>query len=205
MVPAASRVVTWVPVGSSVIGSRRKQGTFGVTLGTVPVHSGNGGGGGPAASGSGIAVETTRPVTCAVECRFCIVKAHSIEAPADAGVGKQFLVDPIPRPTCSTLSVPALLLPARAMLDRELLLAPTAQGVTTLITPEDPVKSEPPSPPAPPITKASRLAGLPTESIWPASTPLSALTTGPVLGALLPSSTGLHATAVSAVAEARKT
>src|SRR6202162_3261512 len=99
MVPAGGSVVTWVPVGSSVIGSRRKQGTFGVTLGTVPVHSGNGGGGGPAARGSGSVVKTTRPVTCAVECRLCIVKTHSIEPPADAGVGKKFLVDPIPRST----------------------------------------------------------------------------------------------------------
>ena len=84
--------------------------------------------------------------------------------PPDAGLGTQLLLDPI----SPTLFVPAL--PARVMVDREVLEAPARQGVTAFITPviTDPVKSETPSPPAPPVRKASRLAGLPTESIPPA-------------------------------------
>src|SRR6266545_5224165 len=112
------------------------------------------------------------PVTGSVRSRLVIVKEQIAEPPDTT----QSLVDPIPRGSkilsgTATLSVPTLL--ARVMLVRELLEAPAAQGVTALITAviTDPVKSEPPLPPAPPITKASRLAGLPTESICPA--PLS--------------------------------
>jgi hypothetical protein len=68
MVPEGASVVTWVAVGRPVVGSRRKQGTFGVTLGTVPEHSSDGG-----ASGSGIVFVTTRPVTGSLKVRFCIV------------------------------------------------------------------------------------------------------------------------------------
>src|SRR6266536_926867 len=197
MVPAGSSWVTWVAVGRPVTGSRRKQGTPGVTTGTVPVHSAAG-----TASGSGIVCVTLRPVTGSVGSRFCIVNKHWIEAPPDAGLGEQFLVEPIPRGSKilsvpATLSVPAL--PARVMLVRELLEAPATQGVTALITPviTDPVKSEPPSPPAPPVTKASRLAGLPTESIWPAPLPLLSpleSSLAPWLG--WPSPTGLTARAL---------
>src|SRR5437870_1210310 len=120
MVPSGWSVVTWVAVGRPVVGSRRKQGTFGSTLDTVPVHSLDGG-----ASGSGIVFVTTRSVTGSVKVRFCIVYSHWIAAPPDAGLGEQVLVEPIPAKILSvpaTLSVPAL--PARVMVARELLEAP---------------------------------------------------------------------------------
>ena len=65
-----------------------------------------------------------------------------------------------------------------------------------LIAKKDPVKLEPPSPLPPAVRKASMFAGLPAESIRPASTRLCALTTGPVLGPLWPSSAGLTASAL---------
>jgi hypothetical protein len=121
-------------------------------------------------------------VVPAISFSFTIVNLQFAVLP----VTIQFLVDPIPASRILSVPAPALLPLARVMLERESPEAPAAQGVTALITPliTDPVKSEPPSPPAPPITKASRLAGLPTESIWPASTRLCALTTGPALGPL---------------------
>src|SRR5229473_6199251 len=47
-----------------------------------------------------------------------------------------------------------------------------AQGVTVSAVPNDPVKSDPPSPRAPPVTNALRFVGAPAESFPSPATPL---------------------------------
>jgi hypothetical protein len=102
---------------------------------------------------------------------FPTEKVHVTVLPAGKGAVGQFLTSEKPVSALMAL-VRGLFLAATLLVVRGLLLglpdppgaSLAAHGLTFPIGPKDPVKSEPPSPLPPAVTKASRFAGLPAES-----------------------------------------
>src|SRR5438132_868632 len=123
--------------------------------------------------GNGTWVVVVRLMTLKDGSRFWTENMHVKPAPGDTKTGQVFF---IAKPVVMS-RMPlgrGLLLSDRAV--RTWLVpcvAIRAQGVTWLAAPKDPVKSLPPSPRAPPVTKASRTVGWPTESRSPRLTPPS--------------------------------
>src|SRR5260221_12949 len=113
--------------------------------------------------GNGTVFVTARLMTLLAGSRFATVNVHSKAGPGAANVGHVLeianpVVTWIPLVRGAFLSVSAVRVwPVPSVAIRE-------QGVTRLAAPKAPVKSVPPSPRAPPVTKASRPVGLPTES-----------------------------------------
>src|SRR5258706_160080 len=113
--------------------------------------------------GNGTVFVTATLITLLSGSRFDTVNVHTIAAPGDANVGHVLEIAnpvvtwiPLVRGAFrSVRTVRVCPVPSVAILE---------QGITRLAAPKAPVKSVPPSPRAPPVTKASRPVGLPTES-----------------------------------------
>src|SRR5260221_363895 len=124
--------------------------------------------------GNGTVFVTERLMTVLSGFRFWTLNVHVIAAPGDANVGHVFeianpVVTWIPLVRGAFMSVRTVrVCPVPSVAIRE-------HGVTRLAAPKAPVKSVPPSPRAPPVTKASRPVASPTESMPRPAPPSSAL------------------------------
>src|SRR6185369_16854697 len=124
--------------------------------------------------GNGTVFVTATLITLLSGFRFETLNVHVIGAPGDANVGHVFeiakpVVTWIPLVRGAFRSVKTVrTCPVPSVAIRE-------HGVTRLAAPKAPVKSVPPSPRAPPVTKASAAVGCPTESVSRPAVPSSAL------------------------------
>src|SRR5260221_178437 len=124
--------------------------------------------------GSGTVFVTATLITLLSGFRFETLNVHTIAAPGDANVGHVLEIAnpvvtwiPLVRGAFrSVRTVRVCPVPSVAILEH---------GVTRLAAPKAPVKSVPPSPRAPPVTKASAPVGCPTESMPRPAAPSSAL------------------------------
>src|SRR5258706_581936 len=114
--------------------------------------------------GKGTVFVTARLITLLPGSRFETLNVHVIPAPGDTNVEHDLLIANT-AVTCSQLVRGAFLSVRTVRVCPVPSVAILEQGVTRLAAPKAPVKSVPPSPRAPPVTKASAPVGCPTESL----------------------------------------